>query len=78
MGTETFKQTYTQDVNIDLQQNIDDNSYGCNCSCNLITPKDIMDSIAWIFKKIVDLFKCGSKNDGNDSNVIANTVKYLI
>ena len=76
---EIYKQSYKQDANIEIQQTIDDNSYGCNCSCNLITPKDIMESLTYIFKKIVDLFKCGSTSSSdNNTNIVSNTAKYLI
>jgi hypothetical protein len=62
-------ENYNQNVKIDVNQT--NESIGCNCSCNLITPEKILNSISYIFKKLTELFNCG---DNQNAKNVASTL----
>lgn len=62
-------ENYDQNVKIDVNQS--NESIGCNCACNLITPEKIFSSITYLFNKLAELFSFGSKDSNSNKNVVS-------
>ena len=59
-----------QSFKINVEQ-CNDQAIGCNCTCNLITPEKIFNSVAYVVKKIAQIFSCyKGQNENSPSNLI--------